>query len=92
MNTATTEFGEVPVDVLVKHYELERRREARKYAKRLEFLQTDEGKTLNRLHSKEYYERNKAAILARRKAKYQEKKLNSANSSNSPVSEESPDS
>lgn len=80
MSTASTEFGDIPIDTLVKHYELERKREARKYAKRLEFLATDEGKNWNRERSKSYYERNKAEILAKRKAWYKAKK-----ESNTPV-------
>ena len=74
MSTATTEFGEVSLDVLVKRYELEKKREAKKYERRLIFLQTDEGKEWNRMNAKQYYERNKATVLAKRKAAYEAKK------------------
>ena len=85
MSTVTTSFGEVPLDTLVKKYETERAREARKYEKRLEFLHTDEGKAWNRAKAKAYYERNKEKILLKRKASYQTKK-------ETPDSSESPDS
>lgn len=75
MSTATTEYGEVPIDVLVKRYELEKKREAKKYEKRLTFLQSDEGKAWNREKAKAYYERNKATVLAKRKASYVSRKV-----------------
>lgn len=74
MSTAATEFGDVPIDVLVKRYELEKKRDAKKYERRLVFLQTDEGKAWNREKAKAYYERNKATVLAKRKASYVSKK------------------
>lgn len=80
MSTATTEFGEVPIDVLVKRYESEKKREARKYEKRLAFLQTDAGKEWNRAKAKLYYEKHKAEVLARRKDWYKHKKATTASS------------
>jgi hypothetical protein len=74
MSTVKTEFGEVPLDVLVHKYEVEMKREARKYIKRLEFLQTDQGKEWNRSKAKAYYERNREKVLAKRKETYQAKK------------------
>jgi hypothetical protein len=70
MSTVPTSFGEIPLDVLVKRYENEKQREVRRYEKRLEFLQTDAGKEWNRVKAKAYYERNKAKVLAKRKATY----------------------
>jgi hypothetical protein len=74
MSTAPTSFGDVPIDVLVKRYELEKTREAKKYEKRLIYLQSDEGKAWNREKAKAYYEKNKATVLAKRKALYVPKK------------------
>jgi len=74
MSTATTSFGEVPIDVLVKRYENEKKRAAKKYERRLTFLQSDEGKEWNREKAKAYYERNREKVLAKRKAAYEAKK------------------
>lgn len=74
MTTVATSFGEVPLETLVKRYESERQREAKKYEKRLEFIQTDEGKAWNRAKAKAYYERNKEKILLKRKEIYKSKK------------------
>jgi hypothetical protein len=74
MSTATTSFGEVPIDVLVKRYELEKKRDAKRYEKRMTYLQTDEGKAWNREKAKAYYERNKVKVLAKRKVFYASKK------------------
>jgi hypothetical protein len=74
MSTVTTSFGEVPLDVLVKRYELEKKRDVKKYERRIAYLQTDEGKEWNREKAKAYYERNKEKVLAKRKAMYEAKK------------------
>ena len=74
MSTVPTQFGDVPLDTLVKRYEMEKKRDAKKYEKRLAFLATDEGKEWNRERAKSYYQRNKEAVLAKRKAWYQAKK------------------
>ena len=74
MSTVATSFGEIPLEKLVKHYEAEKKREQKKAEKRLEYLQTDEGKQWNRNRSKQYYEKHKAQVLAKRKAKYVSKK------------------
>lgn len=74
MNTVTTAFGDVPIDALVKRYEAEKRRDAKKYERRLAFLQTDEGIEWNRQKAKSYYERNREEILLKRRAYYIAKK------------------
>lgn len=88
MSTATTSFGEVPVEILVKRYELEKQRNAKRAEKRLAYLQTDAGKEWNRARSKSYYERNREAVLAKRKATYVPKRAPRVpESSGTPVAE-----
>jgi hypothetical protein len=72
--TIHTAYGDVPVEALIKSYERERTQAQKKAEKRMEFLQTDEGKEWNRGKAKAYYERNKELIAEKRKRYYAEKK------------------
>lgn len=72
--SVVTEFGEVSVDELARMYTLARHRALRSQAKRLEWLQTDDGKEYNRGRAKAYYQRHKEAILEKRKETYAAKK------------------
>lgn len=74
METIKTAHGDVPLDKLVHLYELYKVQEDKKAAKRLAFLQTDEGKAYNRSRSKAYYEKNKEMVREKNKARYQAKK------------------
>lgn len=85
MATVDTSFGTIPLEILVKRYENEKKREAKKYEKRLEYLGTDEGKEWNRARAKSYYDSHKDQICEKRKAWYLKKK---AASSTTPVPSE----
>ena len=85
MSTVATQFGDVPLEMLVKRYETEKKRDAKKYERRLAYLATDEGKEWNREKAKSYYARNREAVLAKRKAWYQAKKA--SGSSEPPAAE-----
>lgn len=87
MSTVATSFGDVPLETLVKRYESEKQREARKYEKRLAFLQTDAGKEWNRAKAKAYYEKHKTEVLAKRKDWYM---INRKSKKDSPGSSELP--
>lgn len=87
MTTVNTSFGEIPLDKVIKRYEAIVAQEKRKYERKMEFLQTDEGKQWNREKAKSYYERNKEFVLAKRRAAYQAKK-EASGSSNTPVTQE----
>ena len=76
--TVATQYGDVPLEKLIHHYAVYREQEKKKAEKRNEFNQTEEGKELNRSRAKSYYERNRELILAKRKAKYIQKKLEAA--------------
>jgi hypothetical protein len=72
--TFTTDYGDISLDRLIHVYNIYRASELRKQAKRFEFFQTDEGKTINRARSKSYYERNKEKVREKNKSRYHAKK------------------
>jgi hypothetical protein len=69
-----TDYGDVPLHMLVHRYEAYKVQELKHREKRMEFLQTEEGKQYNRDHAKSYYERNKALVRAKAKKRYHDKK------------------
>jgi hypothetical protein len=79
--TVKTTYGDVPLERLIHVYEVYRASEQRKYVKRMEFFQTDEGKALNRSRYKAYYERNKEKVNEKNKARYMAKKMEQGDTS-----------
>ena len=69
-----TAYGEQEIEEVVRCYNLWKNYIADMNKRRHEKNQTDEGKQKNRANAKAYYEKNKAAILAKRKEKYASKK------------------
>jgi hypothetical protein len=63
-----TSYGEVPLSTLISSYE--QRKDWDK--KKLEWLQTEEGKQYNRQNAKNYYEQHKEEILKKRADKYEQ--------------------
>ena len=74
METIQTESGAIPVEDLVRVYEQYRRNNQRNQERRRQFLQTDEGKEYNRDRARAYYDKNKKAILEKKKEQYAAKK------------------
>jgi hypothetical protein len=64
----TTQFGNVPLSALILAYEQKKV----KVQQRNEWLKTDAGKEYNRTKAKQYYHRNKEAVLAKRAIRYEE--------------------
>lgn len=64
-----TEFGKVKVEELIRVYGLWKTQITKANERRVEFLQTEEGKQWNRDNARRYYERHREEILARKKAK-----------------------
>lgn len=64
-----TEFGKVKVEELIRVYGLWKNQITKANERRVEFLQTEEGKQWNRDNARRYYERHREEILARKKAK-----------------------
>lgn len=64
-----TEFGKVKVEELIRVYGLWKHQITKANERRVEFLQTEEGKQWNRDNARRYYERHREEILARKKAK-----------------------
>lgn len=62
-----TQFGEVPLAKLIAAYEQKKR----SLQERNEWFKTDAGKEYNRMKAKQYYERNKEKILAKRAVRYE---------------------
>lgn len=77
-----TTYGAIPLDVLIKRFETQQKAQNKMKAKRLDYIQTEEGKLMNRTRAKEYYERHKQTILAKRKAAYQSRKQSPGSSAN----------
>lgn len=73
-STITTSYGDVPLETLIRSFEREKLANEKKAEKRLQYLQTDEGKEWNRSRAKAYYEKNKETIAEKRKEYYQQKK------------------
>jgi len=69
-----TEYGEQEIEEVVRCYNLWKNYIADMNKRRHAINQTEEGKQKNRANAKSYYERNKDAILAKRKEKYVSKK------------------
>jgi hypothetical protein len=69
-----TRYGTVPLQELIRVYELHRGARIRHQNRRLNFLQSEQGKEYNRARAAAYYERHKEAILEKRKETYQLKK------------------
>lgn len=65
-----TEFGDIPIESLIKAYATMKRGDAKKK----EWLKTDEGKLYNREKSKSFYESHHETILDKRKQFYQANK------------------
>ncbi len=63
----TTAYGEATIQDLLTAYEKKKRYEAAKK----EWMKTDAGKEYNRKKAKDYYERHKTEILAKRTARYE---------------------
>jgi hypothetical protein len=61
-----TQFGEVALAELVRAYEQKKQ----KINERNEWFKTDAGKEYNRMKAKQYYERNKEKVLAKRMERY----------------------
>ena len=74
MSTVNTQFGNVSVDELVRVYQNHKQSIQKAVERRRDWLQTDQGKQYNRDRAKSYYERNKEAILEKRKTMYADKK------------------
>lgn len=70
----TTAYGTVPTERMIHQFEAYQRRLKKRQEKRLEFIQTEEGKQWNRSRSKDYYEKHKEEILQKRKEAYSKKK------------------
>lgn len=70
METTTpvaTQFGNVPLADLILAYEQKKQ----KIQVRNEWFKTDAGKDYNRRKAKEYYDKNKDKVLAKRAARYE---------------------
>jgi hypothetical protein len=61
-----TQFGEVPLADLVRAYEQKKQ----KLHERAEWFKTDAGREYNRMKAKQYYDKNKEKILAKRTERY----------------------
>ncbi len=70
-----TAYGTVPLEKLIHTYNVAQAANKRHVQKRNEFNQTDEGKRRNRERAKAYYERNKALVREKARARYTEKRL-----------------
>lgn len=74
MSAISTQFGAVAVDELIRVYNNHKASNLRAQEKRKQWIQTDEGKQYNRTRAKNYYQKNKEAILEKRKTMYADKK------------------
>ena len=66
-----TDYGKVSTEELIRVYHLWKKLIKKNVERRNEFNQSDEGKELNRMRAKKYYEEHRDEILAKRKARYQ---------------------
>ena len=66
-----TDYGKVSTQELIRVYHLWKKLMKKNIERRNEFNQSDEGKELNRMRAKKYYEEHRDEILAKRKARYQ---------------------
>lgn len=62
-----TSYGSVPLTALLHAFEKRKQYQANK----LEAMKTPEGRAYNRMKAKEYYERNREKVLAKRAIEYQ---------------------
>lgn len=62
-----TAYGEVPLQALLNAYEKKKQYEANKK----NWLKTDAGREYNRQKAKEYYDKHKDQILAKRASRYE---------------------
>lgn len=62
----TTQFGDVPLAALILAYEQKKQ----KMHDRNEWFKTDAGKAYNRMKAKQYYDKHKEEVLAKRAARY----------------------
>ena len=74
MDKIQTNFGSVTVDELVRIYNIYKTRDRKNQQRRLVYNQTEEGRDKNRERASSYYERNRDAVLEKRKEWYQKKK------------------
>jgi len=75
MATVATEFGTVSIDEVVRVYNMVKRRDRRAAERRNAIIaNNDELKEKCRDRARSYYDRNKEAILAKRKESYANKK------------------
>jgi hypothetical protein len=63
----TTQFGNVPLSALILAYEQKKQ----KIQVRNEWFKTDAGKEYNRMKAKQYYDKHKETVLAKRAVRYE---------------------
>jgi hypothetical protein len=63
----TTQFGTVPLSALILAYEQKKQ----KIQARNDWFKTDAGKEYNRMKAKQYYDKHKEAVLAKRAIRYE---------------------
>lgn len=66
----TTDYGEQEIEEVIRCYNLWRKSMTKHNEIRHEYNQTEEGKTKNCQRAKNYYERHREEILAKRKLRY----------------------
>lgn len=74
METIHTTYGDIPLAEVIRQYERVKANNEKTNLKRKEKLQTEEGKAMNRLRSKVYYEQNKEKVLEKRAIAYEPKR------------------
>lgn len=82
-----TDYGTVKAAELIRVYGLWKKMIDKQVEKRNAFNQTEEGKQKNRSRAKDYYQRHKEEILAKRKAKYSATNTDHAEPSSQQTSE-----